>query len=165
MRTTFQFLILTLLACSIPSAMPEARARQTGREAEHNRKGLEYFKDGFYQRLPKGQQREADRAFDLATAEFRNAIALKPDFVDAHRNLARLHYVRRQFSEAAESYRNVTRLAPRDLDAYVQLSLAYIELERFDEAVQQLELAKTHTDDREAIRKLEGYIQKIRERK
>ncbi len=165
MRTTLQFLILTLLACTIPSAVLEARARQTGREAEHNRKGLEYFREGFYQKLPKGQQREADQAFDLAAAEFKNAIALKPDFVEAHRNLARLYFVRRQYSEAAESYRNVTRFAPRDLDAYVQLALAYVELERWDEALHQLELAKTQTEDREAIRKLDGYIQKIRERK
>jgi tetratricopeptide (TPR) repeat protein len=165
MRTTFRFLLLTLIACTILSAAPEARAGQTGREAEHNRKGLEYFKEGFYQKLPKGQQREADRAFDLATAEFQNAIALKPDFVEAHRNLARLYYVRRQLSKAAESYRNVISLAPRDIDAHVQLALAYVELERFDEAVHQLELARTQTDDREAIRKLDGYIQKIRERK
>jgi len=165
MRTTFLFLILTFLAYAIPSAVPEARGRQAGIEAAHNRKGLEHFKEGFYQKLPKGQQREADRAFDLAAAEFRTAIALKPDFVEAHRNLARLYYVRKQFSEAAESYRNVTRLAPRDLDAYVQTALAYIELDRFDEAVRQLELAKTQTDDPEAVRRLEGYIQKIRERK
>ncbi len=165
MRTAIQFLILTLLACIIPSVMPEAPARQTGREAEHNRKGLEYFREGFYQRLPKGQQREANKAFDLAAGEFQNAIALKPDFVEAHRNLARLYYVRRQFSEAAASYRNVIRLAPRDLDAYVQLALADVELERFDEAIRQLELAKAQTDDQEAIRKLDGYIQKIRERK
>ncbi len=165
MRTALQSLVLILVACMIPSAMPELQARQNGREAEHNRKGLEYFRDGFYQRLPKGQQREADNAFDLAAGEFQNAIALKPDFVEAHRNLARLYYVRKRFSEAAASYRIVTRLAPRDLDAYVQLALAEIELERFDEAIRQLELAKTQTDDQEAIRKLDGYIQKVRERK
>jgi len=165
MRTRLRFLILILLACAIPAAVPEAWTRQTGREAEHNRKGLEHFRDGFYQKLPKGQQREADQVFDLAAAEFKSAIALKPDFVEAHRNLARLYYVRKKFSEAAESYRNVTRLDPRDLDAYVQLALSYVEQERFDEAAYQLELAKTQTDDREAIRKLDGYIQKIRERK
>jgi tetratricopeptide (TPR) repeat protein len=165
MRTTFLFLITTFLACMIPSAVPEARGRQAGMEAAHNRKGLEYFKEGFYQRIPKGQQREADRAFELAETEFRNAIALKSDFVDAHRNLARLLFVRKQFADAAESYKNVTRLAPHDLDAYVQAALAFIELEQFDEAVRQLAIAKTQTDDREVIGKLEGYIQKIRERK
>ncbi len=103
-------------------------------------------------------------AFDLAAAEFQNAIALKPDFVEAHRNLARLYYIRKQFSQAVESYRNVTRLAPRDIDAYVQAALAYIELERFDEAIFQLELAKYQTSDTEAVRKLDGYIRRIRER-
>ena len=165
MRTTFQFLMSIVLACTMASAVLQARGHQTGIEAAHNRKGLEYFKEGYYQRLPKGQQREADRAFDLAVAEFRSAINLRPDFVEAHRNLARLYYVRKQFVEAAESYRNVTRLAPRDLDAYVQAALAYVELEQFDEAVRQLEIAKTQTGDRAAVSKLEGYIQKIRERK
>ena len=112
MRTTFQFLILTLLTCMVPSAASGARSTQAGRESAYNQKGLEYFKEGFYQRLPKGQQREADQAFDLATVEFRNAIAVKPDFVEAHRNLARLYFVRKRFSEAAESYGNVTRLVP-----------------------------------------------------
>jgi len=97
--------------------------------------------------------------------EFHQAIALKPDFVEAHRNLARLFWVRKQYPEAAESYRAVTRLVPRDLDAHVQLALAYVEMNRFQEAERQLELAKTRTGDPEAIRKLDGYIQKIREQK
>jgi tetratricopeptide (TPR) repeat protein len=165
MRNTFLLPILTLLLSLIPSAASGASGTQGGRESAYNQKGLEYFKEGFYQRLPKGQQREADQAFDLAATEFRNAIAVKPDFVEAHRNLARLHFVRKQFSEAAASYMNVTRLAPGDLDAYVQIALAYIELERFDEAIRQIELAKTQTDDPQAVQKLEGYVQKIRERK
>ncbi len=165
MRISIPILILTLLACTIRFVLPEARGGQAGLEAAHNRKGLEYFKEGFYERLPKRQQREADRAFDLATAEFQTAIALKPGFVEAHRNLARLYFVRKQFSKAAESYTQVTRLDPRDLDAYVQAALAYVELDQLDEALRTLELAKTRCDDPEAARKLEGYIQKIRERK
>jgi tetratricopeptide (TPR) repeat protein len=165
MQTRYQPLSLILLACMIPLALPEARGAQAGREAVYNRQGLEYFNEGFYHRLPKGQQREADQAFDLAAVEFQRAVALKPDFVEAHRNLARLYYVRKQYAEAASSYRNVARLAPRDLDAYVQLALACIELRQFDEAIRQLSIAKTQTADEGAIRKLDSYIQTIQERR
>ncbi len=164
MRTIFSVLILSLLVCVIPLSGVETLAAQEGREAVHNRQGLAYFNEAFYDRVPKGQQKDADRAFDLAAAAFRNAIAAKPDFVDAHRNLARLYYVRKQFAEAAASYRAVTRLNPKDLDAYVLTALAYTQLELWAEALLQLETAKTQTVDQEAIRKLDGYIQKIRER-
>ena len=165
MRKTLHFVVVSLLVCMSPFAARVAGGAQAGREAVHNRQGLDHFNEGFYQRLPKGQAREADRVFDLAAAEFRNAIALNPGFTEAHRNLARLYYVRGQYAEAAAAYRNVTRLAPRDVDAYVQTALACTELSLFGEAVRQLEIAKTRTDDREAVRRLEGYIQKIRERR
>ncbi len=164
MRKTFPFLILAISVCLIPSLVPAAMSFQADRSAAHNKKGLEYFKEGFYERIPKGQQHEAEQAFDLAMAEFRSAIALKPDHVEAHRNLARLYFVRRQFSDAAESYKNVTRYAPRDVDAYVQAAASYTELQRFDEAVRQLEIARAQTGDPDIVQKLDGYIQKIKNR-
>jgi tetratricopeptide (TPR) repeat protein len=164
MRTCFYILIVCLLLCVNLLFGVGARPAQEGREAVHNRQGLSYFDEALYDRVPKGQQKEADRAFDLAAAEFRSAIAAKPDFVEAHRNLARLHYVRKQFAEAAASYRTVTLLDPKDIDAYVLTALACTQLELWKEALVQLEIAKTQTVDRETIRKLDGYIQKIRER-
>jgi tetratricopeptide (TPR) repeat protein len=165
MRTRFSFLFVLFSAILILSVVPEGHPQQTGKEAIHNQRGLEYYNEGFYSRMPKGQKREADQAFDLALTEFRQAIALKPDFLEAHRNLARVFWVRSQYAEAAQSYRNVLKLAPGDLDAHVQLALAYCEMNQYREAEKQLELAKTRTGDQESIRKLDGYIQKIRERK
>jgi tetratricopeptide (TPR) repeat protein len=165
MRPRFRFLIAPLLGILFLPLLPEVQAQQSGKEATHNQKGLDYYNEAFYGRMPKGQQREADQAFDLALAEFRQAIALKPDYLEARKNLARLFWVRGKYAEAAESYRNVLKLAPGDIDTHVLLALAYCEMNQYQEAEKQLGIAKSRTSDPEAIRKLDGYTQKIRERK
>lgn len=131
--------------------------------AEHNQKGMQYYNEAFYRQLPNGRHQEAEKFFDLAAAEFQNAIAANPNSAKAHRNLARLYYVRKQFTHAAHAYKMLTMLEPRNIDAYVQLALCYIELNQFGEATQELEVAKTKTDNREVIAKLDGYIQKIKD--
>jgi tetratricopeptide (TPR) repeat protein len=138
---------------------------QAPKEAEHNRKGMQYYSEAFYQHLPKGKQREADESFDLAVSEFKQALAANPRYADAYRNLARLYYVRKDFRQAAEAYRNLTNLEPQDIDAYLQLALSYTELDRFAEAIQALETAKRQTDDPEAKGKLDGYIAKLKQGK
>ena len=146
-------------------AVAASEPPQSAKESDHNRKGLEYYNEAFYQQLPKGKQHEADEFFDLAATEFKQAIAANPQSAAAYRNLARLYYVRKDFLSAAEVYKKVTILEPQDIDAYVQLALTYTRLDRFADAIQQLEIAKTKTDVPEAIGKLDGYIQQLRERK
>ena len=148
----------------ILAGLQNARSQSPG-AAERNRKGLDYYKEAFYQHIPKGQMREADRYFDLAVVEFKSAIALNPRYAEAHRNLARLFYVRKQYPQAAESYRTLTLLDPGDIDSYVLLAVTYTQMDRYQDAIQQLETAKLRTTDREVIAKLDGYIQKARERK
>ncbi len=138
---------------------------QSAKEADHNRKGLEYFNQGFYQHLPKGQQREADESFDLAAAEFKAAIAVSPKSPQAYRNLARLYYVKKDFPQAADAYKIVTVLVPSDVDAYVQLALSYTQFDRFEEAARALETAKANTDNPEVIAKLDEYLRKLAEHK
>jgi cytochrome c-type biogenesis protein CcmH/NrfG len=151
----FPFLTIALLVSAfLAVAAPEPP--QSAKGADHNRKGLEYYDEAFYGQLPKGKHREADAFFDLAAAEFREAIAANPKNVEAHRNLARLYYVRSNFLQAADAYRTVTILEPQNIDAYVQV-------DRFKEAIQELETAKTKTDNPEVIGKLDGYIRKIKE--
>jgi tetratricopeptide (TPR) repeat protein len=156
---TIAFLAFAFIAGGAP-APP-----QSAKESDHNRKGLEYYNEAFYQQLPNGKQREADGFFDLAVSEFKQAIASNPRYTDAHRNLARLYYVRKNFLQAADAYRTVTILDPKDIDAFVQLALSCTELDRFPEAIQALEAAKTHTNNPEVISKLDGYIEKLSDRK
>ena len=132
-----------------------------GRGAENYRKGMEYYNEAFYRALPQGRHQEAERFFDLATIELQNAIAASPQNAEAHRNLARLYYVRKQFPKAAHAYRTLTILEPQNIDTYVQLALCYTKLNQFDEAIQALEIAKTKAADLEVIGKLDQYIGKI----
>ena len=146
-------------------ALAGAGVGQKGKEADHNQKGLGYYKEAFSHHIPKGEQQEAERCFDLAVGEFRQAIAINPVYAEAHRNLARVYYLRKQYKEAADEYRTLTHLEPQDVDAYVQLALTFTHLEQYDEAIRQLEVAKTRTRDPDVLSRLDGYIQKVRERK
>lgn len=150
------FLLLSVLSGT------KAQAFQTeGRGAEHNRKGMQHYNEAFYKELPQGRDKEAERLFDIAATEFQNAIAADPNDAEAHKNLARLYYVRKQFLKAAGAYETLTVLQPHNIDAYVQLALCYTQLNKFDEAIQELEIAKTKTDNAEVISKLNEYIRKI----
>jgi len=152
-------LFVFLSAALIAVASPEPQ--QSVDKADHNRQGLQYYDEAFYKQLPQGKQREADAFFDLALMEFQQAIAANPEDAAAYGNLARLHYVRKNFLQAVDAYRTVTVLEPQNIDAFVLLALSYTRIDRFVEAIQALEAAKNHTDDPEVIGKLDGYIRKI----
>jgi tetratricopeptide (TPR) repeat protein len=126
-------------------------------------KGLEYYKKGFYEFAPKGQEEEARLNYDLAVSEFQKAISINPSSKEAHRNLARVYYVQKNFEEAAKEYKKVTQLDPYDIDSHVVLALALTKLHKYDEAIAQLQAAKTWTTDKSILEKLNGYIQKIEE--
>lgn len=165
MRTLrFLSFLTAVLLISAFVAVAESEPLQSGNAADHNRKGLQYYDEAFYQQLPKGKQQESDEFFNLAIKEFRAAIAANPKSAAAHRNLARVYLIREDFLQAADAYRAVTILDPQDIDAYLLLALSYTNSDRFAEAVQALETATKMTDDPEAIAKLNGYIAKIKDR-
>jgi tetratricopeptide (TPR) repeat protein len=126
-----------------------------------NQKGLGHFRHGFYDLVPHGRKAEAHDEFTRAERAFLKAIELNGDFVEAHRNLARLYYVQKKFEKAEAEYSQVMRLDPGDLDNYVQMALVATELGNFQEAIRYLEAAKQKTGNAEIIRKLDGYIQKV----
>jgi tetratricopeptide (TPR) repeat protein len=151
-------LLLTFLFA--PAAL--CQPGNVGDAGHHNEQGIGYFKKGFYDHAPKNQVGEAERNYGLAIKEFRAAISQDPSYTEAHRNLARVYYVQKDFKAAAEQYQKVTELAPQDLDAYVNLALALIELYRLDEAIGVLENAKRETSDPKARDTLDTYVAKIR---
>jgi tetratricopeptide (TPR) repeat protein len=165
-RFRLLFLFLGMLVFAIAFVSTEAQAGSPdgkGIEAYHNQKGLEYYHKGFNDLTPKKKDKEAEQNYQQAIAEFEKAIAASPDYVEAHRNLARVYYVKKDFQRAAEQYKKVTVLDPTDVDSYVNLSLAYIKLDRYDDAILELENAKAQTSDGSVIKKLDEYIQKIQE--
>ncbi len=157
------FVILLLVG-----TLPESRSQSLTaslQAAEHNRKGLEYFNTGFYDLAPKQKAVEADQYYELAATEFKRAISLDTKYIDAHRNLARVCYVREKYPEAAEMYKRVTLMDPDDLDAYLALADTHARMRNYKEAIAQLEIAKTHTTDPIAIEKLNGFIEKLKSNK
>ena len=160
--------IMVIITLVVPILVIAPRAASqspnaSGNEAYHNQKGLEYYKEGFYQLAPKRQLKEADQYYELAVAEFKKAISVNASYADAYRNLARVYYVQKKFGEAVEAYKKVTELNPDDLDSYVNLAVAYTQIQRYDEAIEQLEIAKTRTTDANVVEKLNGYIQKVKQ--
>jgi tetratricopeptide (TPR) repeat protein len=152
----------TMMLAFISVPMAFCQERSVDEAGFHNRQGMEYFKKGFYDHTPKHQAAEAEKNYGLAVKEFKAAISRDFSFAEAHRNLARVYYVQKNFDGAAEEYKRVTDLAPSDLDAYVNLALALLELKRPAEAIQALENAKGHACDPKALETLDSYIEKIR---
>lgn len=132
-----------------------------GGGSSHNEQGWVYFKKGFHEYAPHNKHQEANQYYEMAIVEFRKAIAVNEGDVAAHRNLARVYHVQNKYALSATQYKRVTELSPEDVDAYVNLAVAYSHLNRYDEAIEQLEMAKTKTNDPVAIGKLNGYIEKL----
>jgi tetratricopeptide (TPR) repeat protein len=168
MRKKFQLVLMFIGLIVFAIGSVSARAQDEppsgkGKGAYHNQKGLEYYQKGFYEFAPKKKDQEAEQYYQQAIGEFKKAIAANPEYGEAHRNLARVYYVKKEFEKAAEQYENVVDIDPSDVDAYVNLALAYLRLEKYDDAVQALENAKSQTSDESVIKKLDEYIQNIQQ--
>lgn len=131
-------------------------------ETALNQEGLKYFNHGYYHLMPNGKKAEAQQNLNRAEKAFKSALAVNRDYVDAHRNLARLYYLQEKFEEASVEYDHVIRLNPGDIDIYVQMALVQIELGNSSRAIKYLEKAKTQTKDEQVLMKLENYIEKIK---
>jgi tetratricopeptide (TPR) repeat protein len=156
-------MVLVFFAASAALCQVKGTA-DTDTPGTHNQRGVEFFKKGFSEYAPRNQAAQAELNYRLAIKEFKAAIEKDPSYTDAHRNLARVYFVKKNFEEAAWEYKKVTELAPGDLDSYVNLALAYIELKEFEEAVEALENAKDRTSDPRVLETLNGYIARIRAR-
>ena len=156
-RTAVNVTLALLLVLSTGFVAP-CRAQEGG--SSHNEKGLGYFKKGFYEYAPHNKHLEANQYYEMAIEEFMKALAENEGDAAAHRNLARVYQAQKKYALSAKEYRRVTELRPGDIDAYVNLAVAYSHLNRYEEAIEQLERAKTKTDDPGAIKRLNGYIEK-----
>ena len=76
-----------------------------------------------------------------AEAQFRRALEVQPDFVQAHFNLARQLLRRGANAEAIDAYRRTLKLDPNHSGALIQLGIQLGKQRSFDEAKQLLERA------------------------
>jgi tetratricopeptide (TPR) repeat protein len=74
---------------------------------------------------------------DGAIRQYREAIRLKPDYGNAHFNLANALLDKGQVAEAIEQYRAATRSNPDDTHAHYNLGVALIKKDQVDEAVRE----------------------------
>jgi len=165
-KPVFRAGLLSVMASAVVLAflsVPGAFCQDGGvsEAGDHNQRGMEYFKKGFYDHAPRSQRTKSERNYEFAIQEFRAAISRDSHYIEAHRNLARVYYVHKNLEGAAEEYKRITELAPGDLDAYVNLALSLIELKRLDEAIETLENAKQQTSDPKALNTLDTYVSKI----
>lgn len=161
-KTTLGLGFLLILAFSSGVlASPDNAPVTLPEEALINQKGLSHFKRGYYEMIPRGRKVEAQQEMTRAEQAYIRAIEINRDFIDAHRNLARLYYLQGKFEQAGIEYAQVMRLDPGDIDNYVQMAVVKAELGDFQEAIHYLEAAKEQTDEENILRRLDEYIQKL----
>ncbi|MCS6988315.1 MAG: tetratricopeptide repeat protein [Chloroherpetonaceae bacterium] len=81
------------------------------------------------------------KRYDAIVNAFKNAVARKPDFADAHMAMGMAYFGMGDARNAACAYREVIRLKPDDVEAYNALAIAYAEQGYYESAAQTLESA------------------------
>ena len=90
-----------------------------------------------------------------ATAHFRRALELDPDYVDAHNNLGQILLSIGQPAEAEAHFRQVLQTHPTDFAAHENLGVVLFQQHRLDEAVAEFrEAARLKPDDPEPHKNL-----------
>lgn len=86
-----------------------------------------------------------------ATEEYRNAIRLKPDYVEAYRGLGTLLLDRHEYAGAAEALRAAARLRQDDADTFYWLGRSLMALKDYAGAADALRtVTRLRADDAEA---------------
>ena len=98
-----------------------------------------------------------DKTVDAQSA-YESAVKLKPDFVEAHMNLANFFYKQNQYLKAAGSYERVIAIDSRNAQAYNNLAVINYRLEKYKEALSHLKKAESlgfqvHPDFKTALLK------------
>ena len=85
----------------------------------------------------------AEKANQASEAEraYRQAIAARPDFVDAHYNLGFLLKAKEEIPAAIQEFQQVVKLKPDYADAFVNLGVLYSTQKKIDQAEQAYEEA------------------------
>lgn len=95
----------------------------------------------FEVRLSLGNLHLVTGKFELAEAEFLQAIEIEPESSLAYRRLGRVYADWNRENEAEEAYLSATELAPNEADAHDALATFYFKFGRFAEAILHYEEA------------------------
>jgi Flp pilus assembly protein TadD len=154
-------LSLTLIITAIVFlAHPKSGSEEIKGDAKiNNETGLNYYKEARFELEAKGKTAEAANKYAEAEAQFKKAIAINPNYAEAHSNLARVYHFQKKYSEEAIEYEMVVKLRPHDIEAHVNLASAYGLNRRHDDAIQQLKKAVSLSPDDATRKMLKGFIE------
>ncbi len=68
---------------------------------------------------------------------------MKPDFIEAHMNLAHFFYKQNQFLKAVDYYERVIAIDSRNAQTYNNLAIVYFRLEKYSEALTYVKKAES----------------------
>lgn len=91
--------------------------------------------------------------FDEAIREFRRAIALYPNFKEAHSILGNAYFRNRMFDEAAVAYRRVKELDPSDTTAFENMGVIHANRGEYLEAMREWQRVLEIDPGRDDIRR------------
>jgi tetratricopeptide (TPR) repeat protein len=83
--------------------------------------------------------RDTER-LDEATALYKQALALRPQWTEGWWSLGTIAYDRNSYADAARAFRKVTVLAPKNGTAFVMLGLSEFELGQDDESLRHIQI-------------------------
>jgi tetratricopeptide (TPR) repeat protein len=112
----------------------------------------------------QGQEQADAGRFEEAIASYQQALALDPNFADAHLKLAGGYLLRQDYAQAIEHYQRVIGLDPANGRAFIGLGIAYLHQGRYGPAEEALrEAAGLRPDKRQEIEALLAAIESRRE--
>ena len=93
----------------------------------------EWFKKGYHASLAEN--------YDEAIAYYKKAIAINPNYADAHANLGANYMQQGKFDEAISNLKEAIKIDPTNAGAHFNLGLVYDKEGKMDEAISEYEKA------------------------
>ena len=163
------FLVVGLLFCLKVPDIQKIRRNDYGMLCSiYDERAIEHINKGFYQEALKGYKTFMKICpsykttkiynnvgnlycemglYDEALREFRNALQLKSDCMEAHVNLGSMYIEKGLYDEAVEHLKEAERLDPGRAEVYINLGVVYSGRGDFDKAVEVLKKAVSLNHD------------------
>jgi tetratricopeptide (TPR) repeat protein len=132
----FLFLAFTASTDAVVASKTDAHQTET-----HYQKGMRLYRTGFYEFMPRNQQKQAYHYYQLAEKEFILQLHDIPSDIPAGLALARVYHVQKKYLKAAKQYQKMTELDPANLDTYALAAASFAKAEHFRSAEDQVKAA------------------------
>ncbi len=106
--------------------------------------------------------RTPSATMEALAAEYRQAVADRPDDPDAHYSLAIALLYNERFAEASVHLRRVIELTPEFADAYARLVICHARLGEIEEAWQVVQAGLAVAPEHEDLRRLKKQLTELR---